>query len=71
MSLWSTYDTVFLMFLLGYGEGTTYDNAASCRWYLQVPAGFLVNLTFDQFYVEYSGPECIYDYVEVLDGRFK
>ena len=34
---------------------------------VEVPVGFLINMTVDEFYMEYAGHECIYDWVEFWD----
>lgn len=45
-----------------------YPNSQTCRWVLQAPAGFVVQLVFLDFDLE-EAPGCIYDRVQVNTGR--
>ncbi|XP_058468948.1 adhesion G-protein coupled receptor G6 isoform X9 [Solea solea] len=44
-----------------------YPNSQSCRWVLQAPAGFIVQLSFLDFDLE-EAPGCIYDHMLVNTG---
>ncbi|XP_029705711.1 adhesion G-protein coupled receptor G6 isoform X4 [Takifugu rubripes] len=44
-----------------------YPNSQSCTWILQAPAGFIIQLTFLDFYLE-EAQGCIYDRVVVNTG---
>lgn len=44
-----------------------YPNSQVCRWTLQAPAGFIVQLSFLDFDLE-EAPGCIYDRVLVKTG---
>lgn len=44
-----------------------YPNSQSCTWTLQAPAGFIIQLTFLDFYLE-EAQGCIYDRVVVNTG---
>ncbi|XP_061757354.1 adhesion G-protein coupled receptor G6 isoform X2 [Nerophis ophidion] len=44
-----------------------YPNSQSCRWRLQAPPGFVVQLTFVDFQLE-EAPGCVYDRVAVHGG---
>ncbi|KAG7508937.1 hypothetical protein JOB18_029412 [Solea senegalensis] len=44
-----------------------YPNSQSCRWVLQAPAGFVVQLSFLDFDLE-EAPGCIYDHMSVNTG---
>lgn len=44
-----------------------YPNSQACRWTMQAPAGFIIQLTFLDFYLE-EAQGCIYDRVVVNTG---
>lgn len=44
-----------------------YPNSQACRWTLQAPAGFIVQISFLDFDLE-EAPGCIYDRVLVKTG---
>ncbi|CAG0921876.1 unnamed protein product [Notodromas monacha] len=44
-----------------------YPNNAICVWEVEVPIGYQVHLTFEEFHLENS-PNCDKDYVEIYDG---
>ncbi|XP_068160694.1 cubilin [Antennarius striatus] len=45
-----------------------YPHARVCRWELVVSPGRRVKLTINDLRLEDSGPSCVFDYVEVLNG---
>ena len=45
-----------------------YSNDVHCSWKIQVPVGFLVNLTFHAFELQQS-QDCEADYVEIKQGK--
>lgn len=45
-----------------------YPNSQACRWTLQAPAGFIIQLSFLDFDLE-EAPGCIYDRVVVNTGN--
>ena len=45
-----------------------YPNSQTCRWTLQAPAGFIIQLSFLDFDLE-EAPGCIYDRVVVNTGN--
>lgn len=44
-----------------------YPNSQACRWTMQAPAGFIIQLTFLDFYLE-EAQSCMYDRVVVHTG---
>ncbi|PFX19451.1 Cubilin [Stylophora pistillata] len=46
----------------------SYSNDAKCSWTIEVPAGFIVNLTFHTFELQKSRG-CAADYVEIKQGK--
>ena len=46
----------------------SYSNDVKCSWIIQVPVGFLVNLTFHTFELQES-PGCSADHVEIKQGK--
>ncbi|XP_040920037.1 adhesion G-protein coupled receptor G6 isoform X4 [Toxotes jaculatrix] len=44
-----------------------YPNSQSCKWIMQAPAGFIIQLSFLDFDLE-EAPGCIYDWVVVNTG---
>ena len=44
-----------------------YPNNVACSWDIEVPTGYLIQLTFHSFDLEYS-PKCRADYVEIKQG---
>ncbi|ELT92799.1 hypothetical protein CAPTEDRAFT_228056 [Capitella teleta] len=52
----------------GVAPSVTYEPFMDCVWYLEVPDGFFVNLTIDEFYLESSNLNCTYDWVTIHDG---
>ena len=46
----------------------SYSNDVKCSWIIQVPVGFLVNLTFHTFELQES-PGCSADHVEIKHGK--
>lgn len=49
------------------GHPSSYPHGANCTWYINVPVGNLVRLSFDSFNLEYH-INCDFDYVEVYDN---
>ncbi|KAL2085662.1 hypothetical protein ACEWY4_018982 [Coilia grayii] len=49
------------------GHPSSYPHGANCTWYISVPAGNLIRLSFTSFNLEYH-QNCNYDYVEVYDN---
>ncbi|XP_047455679.1 cubilin [Mugil cephalus] len=49
------------------GHPNNYPHGASCTWYINVPPGNLIRLTFDSFNLEYH-VNCYFDYLEVYDN---
>ncbi|XP_017269603.1 cubilin [Kryptolebias marmoratus] len=49
------------------GHPSGYPHGANCTWYINVPVGNLIRLSFDSFNLEYH-VNCNYDYVEVYDN---
>ncbi|KAK1171509.1 adhesion G-protein coupled receptor G6-like isoform X6 [Acipenser oxyrinchus oxyrinchus] len=45
-----------------------YPNSQACKWTLQAPAGYIVQITFLDFEIE-EAPQCIYDHVIVSSGK--
>ncbi|ROT61408.1 putative cubilin-like [Penaeus vannamei] len=48
-------------------EGVNYNHNVNCAWIIIVPAGKVINVTFDHFHLE--GGSCRYDWLQVHDGR--
>ncbi|XP_035764864.1 adhesion G-protein coupled receptor G6 isoform X2 [Neolamprologus brichardi] len=44
-----------------------YPNSYNCRWIMQAPTGFIIQLSFLDFELE-EAPRCIYDWVKVNTG---
>lgn len=44
-----------------------YPNSYNCRWIMQAPTGFIIQLSFLDFELE-EAPGCIYDWVKVNTG---
>lgn len=49
------------------GHPTDYPHGANCTWYISVPPGNLIRLSFTTFNMEYH-TNCAYDYVDVYDN---
>ncbi|XP_070538905.1 uncharacterized protein [Ptychodera flava] len=49
------------------GYPAAYPNDVDCEYQIQVPEGYIVQLTFEDIEVEYSS-DCAYDYIAVYDG---
>ncbi|XP_018118456.1 adhesion G-protein coupled receptor G6 isoform X4 [Xenopus laevis] len=45
-----------------------YPNNQDCKWILQAPRGFIIQLTFVDFDVE-EAQNCVYDYVSISNGE--
>ncbi len=45
-----------------------YDSHMECRWYLEVPSNFTMNLTVDELFME-AGDGCPFDYMMIYDGN--
>ncbi|XP_033860341.1 adhesion G-protein coupled receptor G6-like isoform X3 [Acipenser ruthenus] len=45
-----------------------YPNSQACKWTLQAPAGYIIQITFLDFEIE-EAPQCIYDHVTVSSGK--
>lgn len=45
----------------------TYPDNSYCRWVLDLPPGYVIQLTWHSFSLE-SGYNCQYDWVEVFDN---
>ncbi|XP_041108452.1 adhesion G-protein coupled receptor G6 isoform X3 [Polyodon spathula] len=45
-----------------------YPNSQACKWTLQAPAGYIIQITFLDFEIE-EAPQCIYDHVIVSSGK--
>ncbi|XP_030624670.1 LOW QUALITY PROTEIN: cubilin [Chanos chanos] len=49
------------------GHPTSYPHGANCSWYISVPPGNIIRLSFTSFNLEFHH-NCLYDYVEVYDN---
>ena len=49
---------------------SSYPNNLNCTWSITVTPGSHIYLQFSNFYVEYGGKRCQYDYVEVSDSNY-
>lgn len=47
---------------------TNYPNSQACKWTMQAPTGFIIQLSFLDFDLE-EAPGCIYDWVVVNTGN--
>ena len=51
-----------------------YPHLRDCLWTITAPRGNTVNVTFSHFDVEdpsyYRNNTCVYDFVEVVEGRY-
>ncbi|XP_041106392.1 adhesion G-protein coupled receptor G6-like isoform X6 [Polyodon spathula] len=45
-----------------------YPNSQACKWTLQAPTGYIIQITFLDFEIE-EAPQCIYDNVIVSNGK--
>lgn len=55
--------------LASYQYPMSYSNDAHCSWEIEVPVGFIVNLTFHSFDLEQS-QDCRADYVLIKQGKY-
>lgn len=51
------------------GHTSTYLPNLSCDWTITGSEGYIFNITFDHFEMEYSRSECIYDYLAIYDDH--
>ncbi|KAL9973791.1 hypothetical protein ACROYT_G020293 [Oculina patagonica] len=55
--------------LASYQYPMPYSNDASCSWTIEVPVGYLINLTFHSFDLQQS-QNCQADYVAIKQGKY-
>ncbi|XP_068690457.1 deleted in malignant brain tumors 1 protein-like [Montipora foliosa] len=49
---------------------SSYPHNLNCTWSIIVTPGSHIYLQFSNFFVEYGGKHCLYDYVEVSDSNY-